>query len=79
MFSCSHLNTLGHLTLLEGPPGIGTSLLATHLAACVPGGLPLPDGSPCQPGNVIFISDLDSDASTLAARVERSEGSPPLV
>jgi len=30
-----HYIPLGHLTLLEGPSGIGTSLLALYLAACV--------------------------------------------
>src|SRR6266702_3084619 len=37
---------LGALTLLEGEPGSGTSLLALHIAACVTGGHALPGGTP---------------------------------
>jgi hypothetical protein len=37
----------GHLTLLDGAPGSGLSLMALTLAACVSSGSPLPDGT-CQ-------------------------------
>jgi hypothetical protein len=81
LFPPKHLkfsqNPLGHLTLLEGPPRIGTALLATHLAACVSRGLPLLDGSPCQPGYVIFISALDSDTSTWLLALSTAKVLPP--
>jgi hypothetical protein len=69
-----HYIPLGQLTLLEGFPGIGLSLLAAHLASCVSRGLPLPDGTPCQQGSVILIAALDSSTSTLASRVQAAGG-----
>src|SRR5215831_787823 len=71
-----HYIPLGQLTLLEGPPGIGSSLLAIHLASCVSAGLPLPDGSPCQQGIVLFITPLDSDTTALASRLQAAGGDP---
>jgi hypothetical protein len=37
---------LGKITLLDGDPGVGKSLLAITIAACVSTGRPMPDGTP---------------------------------
>lgn len=37
---------LGKNTLLDGDPGMGKSLLAIQVAACVTAGRPMPDGAP---------------------------------
>ncbi|GAC1345908.1 MAG: hypothetical protein NVSMB27_08650 [Ktedonobacteraceae bacterium] len=65
---------LGKITILDGDPGMGKSLLAIHLAACVSTGHPLPDGTPCQQGAVIFIAPEDGAADTLRPRLEAAGG-----
>ena len=47
---------LGKITLLDGDPGMGKSLLAIDLAARVSSGLPMPDGTPGPQGGVILIA-----------------------
>lgn len=66
----------GKLTILEGEAGVGTSLLALTLAACISGGHPLPDGKPCAPGKVIFIAPQSNPAATLKPRLEAALGDP---
>jgi AAA domain-containing protein len=70
---------LGKLTLLEGDPGIGTSLFATHLAACLTTGHPLPDGTPAPHGSVIWIAPHDSPHDTLKPRFLAAGGDPSRV
>src|SRR5260221_3152461 len=50
---------LGAITLLEGEPGSGTSLLALHIAACVTSGRALPGSAPSTQGTVILVADQD--------------------
>jgi hypothetical protein len=71
-----HYIPLGHLTLLEGPPGIGTSLLALHLAACVTAGLPLPDGTTCPKAGVVLLAPHDTRSDILTPRFLAAGGDP---
>src|SRR5207245_9472409 len=65
---------LGKITLLDGDPGMGKSLLALDLAARVSSGLPMPDGTPGQQGGVILIAPEDDAADTLTPRLEAAGG-----
>ncbi len=67
---------LGKITLLDGDPGMGKSLLALNLAARVSSGLPMPDGTPGQQGGVILIAPEDGAADTLKPRLEAAGGDP---
>ncbi len=70
---------LGKITLLDGDPGMGKSLLALNLAARVSSGLPMPDGTPGQQGGVILIAPEDGAADTLKPRLEAAGGDPSRV
>jgi len=67
---------LGHLTLLQGQPGIGTSLLATTIAALVTTGQPMPGDTSAKPGNVILITPHDNPGSTIKPRLQAAGGDP---
>jgi len=67
---------LGHLTLLQGQPGIGTSLLATTIAARVTTGQPMPGDTSAKPGNVILITPHDNPGSTIKPRLQAAGGDP---
>src|SRR6266700_3615997 len=70
---------LGALTLLEGEPGSGTSLLALHIAACVTGGHALPGGTPSTQGTVILVAGQDHPGYTIAPRLLAAGGDPARV
>jgi aryl-alcohol dehydrogenase-like predicted oxidoreductase len=70
---------LGALTLLEGEPGSGTSLLALHIAACVTSGRALPGGSPSTQGTVILVAGQDHPGYTIAPRFLAAGGDPARV
>jgi hypothetical protein len=70
---------LGALTLLEGEPGSGASLLALHLAACVTSGRALPGGSPSLQGTVILVAGRDHPGYTIAPRFLAAGGDPTRV
>ncbi len=70
---------LGALTLLEGEPGSGTSLLALHIAACVTSGRALPGGAPGRQGTVILVADQDHPSYTIAPRFLAAGGDPARV
>lgn len=70
---------LGHLTYLDGDPGVGKSLLALHLAACVSSGSPMPDGTPGKHGGVILIAPHDHASTTIKPRFEAAGGDPSRV
>lgn len=61
---------LGHLTLLEGDSGIGTSLFALTLAAAISSGSPILNGSSGQQGYVLLITPGLHHASLLRQRLE---------
>src|SRR6266566_429192 len=66
----------GKITLLDGDPGMGKSLLALNLAARVSSGRPMPDGTPGQQGGVILIAPEDGAADTLKPRLQAAGGYP---
>src|SRR5256714_5499981 len=70
---------LGNITVLDGDPGMGKSLIAAHIAACVSTGRPMPDGTPGKQGGVIFIAPEDSPQDTLKPRLEAAGGDPSQV
>ena len=65
---------LGKITILDGDPGIGKSLIAINIAACVSAGHPMPDGTPGIQGGVILIAPEDSSADTIKPRLEAIGG-----
>jgi AAA domain len=67
---------LGKITILDGDPGMGKSMLALNLAACVSSGRPMPDGTPGQQGGVILIAPEDGAGDTLRPRLEAAGGDP---
>jgi RecA-family ATPase len=67
---------LGKITILDGDPGMGKSMLAINLAACVSTGHPMPDGTPGKQGGVILIAPEDGAADTLRPRLEAAGGDP---
>ena len=63
---------LGAITILDGDPGLGKSLLTIDLAARVTTGLSMPDGSPgiAGGGGVVLLSGEDHPAATIRPRLE---------
>lgn len=61
---------LGAITLLDGDPGLGKSLLALDLAARVTTGREMPDGTPGVDGGVVLLSAEDDLATTVRPRLE---------
>ena len=70
---------LGKITILDGDPGMGKSLLALSVAASVSTGLPMPDGTPGKQGGVILIAPEDSAADTIKPRLKAAGGDPSRV
>ncbi len=67
---------LGKITILEGDPGMGKSLLAANVAACVSTGQPMPDGTPSKQGAVILIAPEDGAGDTIKPRLQAAGGDP---
>ncbi len=70
---------LGKITILDGDPGMGKSLLAINVAACVSTGYPMPDGTPGKQGGVILVAPEDGASDTLRPRLEAAGGDPSRV
>lgn len=66
----------GSLTILDGDPGLGKSLITLDLAARITTGRPMPDGTPGVQGSVILIAPEDDAISTIKPRVETAGGDP---
>jgi archaellum biogenesis ATPase FlaH len=64
----------GKITLLEGDPGMGKSLLAIDIAAHVSTGRPMPGDSTGKTGSVILIAPEDGAADTIKPRVAAAGG-----
>jgi AAA domain len=69
-----HTIPLGKPTGIIADPGIGKSILIRDLAARVTVGRPFPDGSPCQPGTVVFIDDENGIADTIRPSIDAQGG-----
>lgn len=69
---------LGKLTMMDGDPGLGKSLVTVDLAARVAMGRSMPDGSAGlgEPANVVLVSGEDSYADTVAPRLLAAGVSP---
>ena len=65
---------MGKITILDGDPGMGKSLIAITIAACVSTGRPMPDGTPGRQGDIILIAPEDSPEDTIKPRVEAVGG-----
>jgi RecA-family ATPase len=70
---------LGKITILDGDPGMGKSLLSIFIAACLTTGHPMPDGAPGKQGKVILIAPEDAAEDTIKPRVEAAGGEPSQV
>jgi RecA-family ATPase len=64
----------GKITLLEGDPGMGKSLLAIDIAAHISKGRPMPGDSTGKTGSVILIAPEDGAADTIKPRVAAAGG-----
>jgi hypothetical protein len=61
---------LGTLAILDGDPGLGKSLLALDLCACLSTGRPLPDGAPVPgPVSVIVLNGEDGANDVIRPRL----------
>jgi putative DNA primase/helicase len=67
---------LGKITILEGDPGLGKSTVTIDVAARVTAGLPFPDGTLCEPGNVLMLNAEDDPSDTIRPRLEAAGGNP---
>lgn len=65
---------LGKVHLLAGAPGQGKTTIAVGFAATVTSGGRWPDGSCCEPGNVLIWSGEDDPADTLLPRLMSAGG-----
>lgn len=60
----------GRVTLIVGMPGCGKSFVTCDMAARVSTGKAWPDGSPCERGNVLFITAEDDPGDTIRPRLD---------
>ncbi|HEY7342428.1 MAG TPA: AAA family ATPase [Ktedonobacterales bacterium] len=60
---------LGKITLLDGDPGLGKSLITLDLAARVSTGRRMPDESPGVDGGVVLLSAEDDPGDTIGPRL----------
>lgn len=70
---------LGKLTLIEGDPGLGKSILTMDVAACVTTGGELPGGGSFGPAHVVIMTAEDGLADTVKPRLLAAGGDPALV
>ncbi len=66
----------GKITVLDGDPDNGKSVLTTDLAARVTAGLPLPDGTPVDAAGVVLVSAEDGASDTVRPRFDAAGGDP---
>ena len=74
-----HWLALGKLHILAGPPGQGKTTIALAFAATNTCGGRWPDGSRCEPGNVLIWSGEDDPADTLLPRLIAAGADPSRV
>jgi hypothetical protein len=61
---------LGKITVIDGDPGLGKSVLTLNLAARISTGEPMPDGTPGISGGVVILSAEDGWGDTIRPRLE---------
>ncbi|MBI3410365.1 MAG: AAA family ATPase [Planctomycetes bacterium] len=61
---------LGKLSILDGDPGLGKSVLSLDLAARVSQGIAMPCGAPCQAAGVVILTAEDGLDDTVVPRLE---------
>jgi hypothetical protein len=66
----------GKITVLDGDPDNGKSVLTTDLAARVTAGLDLPDGTPTEAAGAVIVSAEDGAADTIRPRFDAAGGDP---
>src|SRR5215212_836845 len=64
------------VTILDGDPGKGKSLILYDLAARITSGQPLPDGQPTEPAGVLIVSAEDGAGDTIVPRFLAAGGAP---
>ena len=67
---------LGKVTILDGDPDRGKSMILYYLAARVTTGKPLPDGQPLEKGGALILSMEDGAADTIVPRFLAAGGDP---
>src|SRR5215213_6143519 len=67
---------LGKITVLDGDPGIGKSVLTTDLAARLTVGRTFPEGQECEAAGVVIMNAEDGLADTIRPRVDAAGGDP---
>jgi AAA domain-containing protein len=65
-----HRIPLGKITLIDGDPGLGKSLVSVDIAARITRGRRMPDGSPGFEGDVVMMSAEDGLGDTIRPRLE---------
>jgi hypothetical protein len=60
----------GKLTMFDGDPDVGKSVVTMDLAARVSTGRTFPDGAPCEAGNVLIVNVEDTKDDTIVPRLK---------
>lgn len=60
----------GKLTVLDGDPGLGKSLVTLDIAARISTGHAMPDGTPAKPGRVVLACGEDGLADTIRPQLD---------
>jgi hypothetical protein len=60
----------GKLTIFDGDPDLGKSVVTIDIAARKSTGRSFPDGAPCKAGNVLIVNVEDGVADTIVPRLE---------
>jgi hypothetical protein len=61
---------VGKLTMFDGDPDLGKSVVTMDIAARVSRGRPFPDGAPCEAGNVLIANVEDGIEDTIVPRLK---------
>jgi hypothetical protein len=64
----------GKLTVVDGDPGTGKSVMTLDLAARLTTGRPMPDGTPVEVAGVVIVNPEDGIADTLVPRLNAACG-----
>jgi KaiC/GvpD/RAD55 family RecA-like ATPase len=60
----------GKLTMFDGDPDVGKSVVTMDLASRVSTGRTFPDGAPCEAGNVLIVNVEDAKDDTIVPRLK---------